>query len=214
MRVIKVYGSLAKFLGQRSFRAAVNTPAEAMRFLVANFPNLREHMAEKFYKVGVGKIDLDIGDQPEQLHYPTGKAEAIRIVPVIGGAKSGTAKILIGIGLIAAAFIIGPAAGGFLGIGAGLGGATGAGAAVSMGLVSGSFASAVGMIGVSLVIGGVAQLLTPVPKTSYDETDPSKSYSFSGIQNVSRQGVPVPICYGEVLVGSVVISAGVNAEDI
>jgi predicted phage tail protein len=214
MRVIKVYGSLAKFLGQRSFRAAVSTPAEAMRFLVANFPGLREHMAEKYYKVGVGKIDLNIGDQPEQLHYPTGKAEAIRIVPVIGGAKSGATKILIGIGLIAAAFIIGPAAGGFLGIGAGLGGATQAGAAVSMGLVSGSFASAVGMIGVSLVIGGVAQLLTPVPKTSYDETDPSKSYSFSGIQNVSRQGVPVPICYGEVLVGSVVISAGVNAEDI
>ena len=211
MRVIKVYGSLAKFLGQRSFRAAVSTPAEAMRFLVANFPGLREHMAEKYYKVGVGKIDLDIGDQPEQLHYPTGKAEAIRIVPVITGAKSGaTSKILIGIGLIAAAFIIGPAVGGFLGIGAGLGGAVGSGA----GLVGGAFASSIGMIGVSLVIGGVAQLLTPVPKTSFDQSDPSKSYNFSGIQNVSRQGVPVPICYGEVLVGSVVISAGINAEDI
>ena len=214
MRVIKVYGSLAKFLGQRSFRAAVSTPAEAMRFLVANFPALREHMAEKYYKVGVGKIDLDIGDQPEQLHYPTGKAEAIRIVPVIGGAKRGLGQILIGIGLIAAAFIIGPAVGGFLGIGAGLGGAAGAGAAGSLGLVGGGFASAIGLIGVSLIIGGVSQLLAPTPKTSYDETDPSKSYNFSGIQNVSRQGVPVPICYGEVLVGSVIISAGINAEDI
>ena len=217
MRVIKVYGSLAKFLGQRSFRAAVSTPAEAMRFLVANFPALREHMAEKYYKVGVGKIDLDIGDQPEQLHYPTGKAEAIRIVPVIGGAKRGLGQILIGIGLIAAAFIIGPAVGGFLGIGAGLGGAAGAGAAGSLGLVGGGFASAIGLIGVSLIIGGVSQLLAPTPKISSGEdsnNDPRKSYSFSGIQNVTRQGVPVPIVYGETIVGSVVISAGINTEDV
>jgi predicted phage tail protein len=207
MRVIKVYGSLAKFLGQRSFRAAVSTPAEAMRFLVANFPGLREHMAEKYYKVGVGKIDLDVGDQPEQLHYPTGKAEAIRIVPVIGGAKSGTAKILLGIGLIAVSFLL-PGAGAFgtlslFGVSAAQGGAVLAG-----------IGTALSLTGASLVLGGVSQLLTPVSKTSYDETDPSKSYSFSGIQNVSRQGVPVPICYGEVLVGSVVISAGINAEDI
>jgi len=164
-------------------------------------------MAEKFYKVGVGKIDLDVGDQPEQLHYPTGKAEAIRIVPVIGGAKSGTAKILLGIGLIAVSFLL-PGAGAFgtlslFGVSAAQGGAVLAGIGTTLSLT-----------GASLVLGGVSQLLTPVSKTSYDETDPSKSYSFSGIQNVSRQGVPVPICYGEVLVGSVVISAGISAEDI
>ena len=198
MRVIKVYGSLAKFLGQRSFRAAVSTPAEAMRFLVANFPGLREHMAEKYYKIGVGKIDLDVGDQPEQLHYPTGKAEAIRIVPVIGGAKGGGGgllKTIIGVALIAISFI------------PGLQGVAIAGTKI---LVS----TALLTVGASLALSGVAQMLTPVPKTSYDETDPSKSYNFSGIQNVTRQGVPVPICYGEVLVGSVVISAGISAEDI
>jgi predicted phage tail protein len=201
MRVIKVYGSLAKFLGQRSFRAAVSTPAEAMRFLVANFPGLREHMAEKYYKVGVGKIDLNIGDQPEQLHYPTGKAEAIRIVPVIGGAKNaGLGQVLVGIALITLAIVTG----GIASAGVALGGLMGIG----------TIGTAVVGIGASLVLGGVAQMLTPVPKTSFDESNPSKSYNFSGIQNVSRQGVPVPICYGEVLVGSVVISAGINAEDI
>jgi predicted phage tail protein len=201
MRVIKVYGSLAKFLGQRSFRAAVSTPAEAMRFLVANFPGLREHMAEKYYKVGVGKIDLDIGDQPEQLHYPTGKAEAIRIVPVIGGAKGsgGLVKVLIGVALIALTI----ATGGFGGAAIGLFGA----GTIAVG-------TAVIGIGASLVLSGVSQMLTPTPRTLEDQSDPSKSYNFSGIQNVSRQGVPVPICYGEVLVGSVVISAGINAEDI
>jgi predicted phage tail protein len=209
MRVIKVYGSLAKFLGQRSFRAAVSTPAEAMRFLVANFPGLREHMAEKFYKVGVGKIDLDVGDQPEQLHYPTGKAEVIRIVPVISGAgKGGTSKILIGIGLIAVSFIF-PGAGIF-GAGFGIFGPLAASTIATLTTVG----NLISLVGASLVLGGVAEMLTPVSRTRQDESDPSKSYSFSGIQNVSRQGVPVPICYGEVLVGSVVISAGINAGDI
>ena len=217
MRVIKVYGQLAKFLGCRQFKAAVNTPAEAIRFLVANFPKLKAHMADQYYKVCAGKNELDVGSHLEQLHYPMAQTECVRIIPVISGAGGTAAKIGIGIALIAAAFIIGPAVGGFLGIGAGLGGAAGAGAAGSLGLVGGGFASAIGMIGVSLVIGGVSQLLAPTPKISFGEdsnNDPRKSYSFSGIQNVTRQGVPVPIVYGETIVGSVVISAGINTEDV
>ena len=46
------------------------------------------------------------------------------------------------------------------------------------------------------------------------DNDPRKSYSFSGIQNVSRQGVPVPIIYGEVFTGSIVVSAGINTEEV
>jgi predicted phage tail protein len=210
MRVIKVYGQLAKFLGRRQFKAAVNTPAEAIRFLVANFPNLKAHMADQYYKVCTGKIELDVGSHLEQLHYPMAQTECVRIIPVIAGAGGAAAKIGIGIALVAAAFIIGPAVGGFLGIGAGLGGA-------GAGLVGGAFASSIGLIGVSLVLGGVAQLISPTPKTSSGEdstNDPRKSYSFSGIQNVTRQGVPVPIVYGEIIVGSVVISAGINTEDV
>jgi predicted phage tail protein len=51
-------------------------------------------------------------------------------------------------------------------------------------------------IGASLVLGGVAQLLTPVPKVPQGEVDsdndPRKTFNFSGIQQTSRQGVPVP----------------------
>ena len=216
MRVIQVYGPLAKFLGRRQFKAVVNTPAEAIRFLVANFPKLKAHMADQYYKVCAGKNELDVGSHLEQLHYPMAQAECIRIIPVIAGAGGAAAKIGIGIALVAAAFIIGPAVGGFLGIGAGLGGATGAGAAGSLGLVGAGFASAIGTIGISLVLGGVAQLISPTPKISSGEdstNDPRKSYSFSGIQNVARQGVPVPVVYGEMIVGSVTISAGINTED-
>ena len=209
MRVIKVYGPLAKFLGRRQFKAVVNTPAEAIRFLVANFPKLKAHMADQYYKVCAGKNELDVGSHLEQLHYPMAQTECIRIIPVIAGAGGAAAKIGIGIALVAAAFIIGPAVGGFLGIGAGLGGA-------GAGLVGGAFASSIGLIGVSLVLGGVAQLISPTPKISSGEdstNDPRKSYSFSGIQNVARQGVPVPVVYGEMIVGSVTISAGINTED-
>lgn len=215
LRKIKLYGRLAKFLGQRVFEADVASAAEAVRFLVVNFPQLEQHMRDQHYRVSVGKYALAY----DELHDPAGQQE-IKIIPVIAGAGGGASgKILVGIGLIALAFVIGPAAGGFLGIGAGLGGATGAGAAVSMGLVGGAFASAVGFVGLSLVLGGVAQLLSPVPVVNQpgstkDNNDPRKSYSFSGIQQTSRQGVPVPIVYGETLVGSVVISAGIDTVQV
>jgi predicted phage tail protein len=64
------------------------------------------------------------------------------------------------------------------------------------------------------LVGGIAQLLTPTPKISQDEGDPRKSFSFSGIQNTNRAGVPVPVVYGETLVGSVVISAGIDIVQV
>jgi len=218
-RVIKVYGKLAKHLGQRSFKAAVKTPAEAIRFLLANFPSLRGVMSEGDYKLSVGRSELEIGDHPEYIHLPSASFEPIRIIPVVAGAGGGTGKILAGVGLIAAAILLGPVSGGFLGLGAGLSG-TASGVAVS-GLIGGAAATAIGAVGAALVLGGVSQLLTPTPQLGtvnargIDETtDPRRSYSFSGIQNVSRQGVPIPLIYGEVFTGSVVISAGINTEEI
>jgi predicted phage tail protein len=220
LRKIKIYGSLAKFLKRRVFHADVANPAEAVRFLLANFPVLRSHMSDQYYKVLVSDRALDIGDEPEQLHHPIGAEEEIKIVPVMAGAGGGVGKILAGVGLIAAAIILGPAAGGFLGLGAGLGGATGAGAAISLGLIGGAAATAIGAIGAALVLGGVAQLISPVPQLgvgnvgeTFSNQDPRKSYNFSGIQNVSRQGVPVPIVYGETIVGSVTVSAAILTDD-
>jgi len=208
-RVIKVYGKLAKHLGQRSFKAAVKSPAEAIRFLLANFPSLRGVMSEGEYQVTVGRLGLQLADEPMQLHYPAAPQEAIRIVPVVGGAGSGTGQILAGVGLIAAAILLGPVGGGFLGLGANVLGST---------FTLGASASlAIGAIGSALVLGGVSQLLTPTSTISSgtdSATDPKRSYSFSGIQNVSRQGVPVPVIYGEVLTGSVIISAGINTEEV
>lgn len=206
LRKIKLYGQLAKFIGRRVLEADVATAAEAVRMLVVNFPGLEKHMAEQHYRVTVGTYDLEL----DEIHDPAGQQD-IKIMPVIAGAGGGIGKILAGVALVAFAIAFAPAAAGFLGAGLGAGGtAFTLGAAASV---------AIGSIGASLVLGGVAQLLTPVPKVpqgsgSGSDNDPRKTYNFSGIQQTSRQGVPVPAVYGLTLVGSVVISAGTDTVQV
>lgn len=190
LRKIKLYGRLAKFIGKRVLEADVASAAEAVRFLLANFPEAEKHMADQYYRVSVGGYDL----AEEEIHYPVGQ-EPIKIIPVVAGAGA-VGRIIAGIALIALSFAIIP-----LGI-----------AAAGSGI-----ATLVGGIGASLVLGGIAQLLTPVPALPIgagSDKDPRKSYSFSGIQNTSRQGTPVPIVYGETVVGSVVISAGIDTVQV
>lgn len=185
LREIRVYGKLAEFLGQRVFHAAVNSAAEAVRFLCANFPKLEAHLADHSYRVLTGRYSLTL----DELHHPSGQS-IIRIAPVVDGAGA-VGRILAGVALVAASFAI-------------------PGSAVFAGVGLKTFAFS---IGASLALGGVAQLLTPTPRplTGPDSnSDPRKSYSFSGIQNTTRQGVPIPVIYGEVLTGSIVISAGID----
>lgn len=229
MREIKLYGALAKFVGQRRFLAEISSAGEAIRMLLVNFPGLEQHMADQHYKVIVDNYEAGL----EEIHYPA--SQTIKIVPVLGGAGGGVGKILAGVALVAFAIVTAGAGTGFLGLGAGLTGTVGA----SGSLVAGSFvlgaaaSSLIGAVGAALILGGVSQLLSPTPQigsygpassggvsggrnttTEASELDPQESYSFSGIQNVSRQGVPVPVVYGETIVGSVVISAGIDVDTI
>jgi predicted phage tail protein len=201
LRKIKLYGQLAKFIGKRVLEADVATAAEAVRMLVANFPGLEKHMAEQHYRVTVGSYDLAL----DEIHDPAGQQD-IKIVPVVAGAGA-AGRIILGVALIALAIAV-----------PGLGAAAGAKAAATIfGTGFSSMALSVGFLGVSLVLGGVAQLLTPVPKVRQgpeSDNDPRKTFNFSGIQQTSRQGVPVPCVYGLTLVGSVVISAGTDTVQV
>lgn len=193
LREIRVYGQLAEFLGQRVFHAVVSSAAEAIRFLCANFPQLEAHMAERHYRVSTGRHQISL----DELHNPSGQA-TIRIAPVVGGAGGAWGRIAIGAALIAASFFTG-------------------GATIGLGASSIAVSSVVFGVGASLALGGIAQLLTPTPRLATGENsdaDPRKSYSFSGVQNTSRQGVPIPVIYGEVLTGSIVISAGIDVTQV
>ena len=203
MRVIKVYGKLAKHLGQRSFKAVARTPGEAIKFLLANFPDLRPVLSEGEYMVSVGRHQLPIGDHPEFIGYPAAGSEPIRIVPVVSGAGGNTGTILLGAALIGASFLF-PGAGMF-GAGSGIGAFAG---------VSTSVGTALSAIGASLVLTGIANIISPTPKTPEMDSDPRENFNFSGVQNVARSGVVVPVIYGEVVTGSITISAGLNTEEV
>jgi predicted phage tail protein len=181
LRKIKLYGALAKFVGHRVLEADVATAAEAVRFLVTNWPALEGHMAKQYYRVHTAGEDLTLDD----VHNPMGRE--IQIVPVIAGAGA-IGRIIAGILLVAVGLFV-------PGIGA-----------LGVQIIVG--------VGASLVLGGVAQLLTPTPTTNTDEGDPKKSFSFSGIQNTTRAGVPVPVVYGEMLVGGIVVSAGADIVQV
>jgi predicted phage tail protein len=196
LRKIKLYGQLAKFIGRRVLEADVATAAEAVRMLVANFPGIEQHMADQYYRVTVGTYDLGL----DEIHDPAGQQD-IKIVPVVAGAGA-TAKIILGVALFALATF------------ATAGGGAIFGAAIAKNI---GFLAATQAFGVALALGGVAQLLTPVPKIPQGPDtadDPRKTYNFSGIQQTSRQGVPVPCVYGLTLVGSVVISAGTDTVQV
>lgn len=216
LREIRVYGELAKFMGVRSFMAEARDVAEAVRYLLVNFAGLEAHMAQYDYCVLVGSYN--IGE--DEINHPVGQ-NVIRIIPVVAGGitwkqifGSGVGKVIVGALLIGAAFFTGGASIGLLGLAAPV--------AVS---------SVLAGIGISMALGGVSQMLTPVPRIAppsigngtatsspstmrETEMDPQKSYSFSGIQNTSVQGTPVPIIYGETIVGSVVISANISTLEV
>ena len=71
-------------------------------------------------------------------------------------------------------------------------------------------------VGVSLTLMGVSEMLFPIPEPQKfnSEEDPQLSFNFSGVQNTSRAGTPVPIVYGEIITGSVVISAAIDTNQV
>lgn len=190
LRVIKLYGHLARHTGRRILKADINSAIDAVRFLIANWPELERHITQQSYQIVCGGDAID----ESQLDHPVGSS-GIQIIPVVGGAGA-TGKIIAGVALAAAAIIIGqPWLGSF------------------------AYSLLIG-VGASLALSGVSQLLSPVTQSIGDKMpdaesrDPRKSYSFSGIQNVSRQGVPVPIIFGETICGSVVVSAGIDVSGL
>ena len=203
LRKIKLYGELAKFVGYKEFEVKVHSLSHAVSFLINNFEGIEKYMSPKYYQVKVGNYAVD----ESELSHPIGQ-EDIHFIPVITGAGRGLGKILLGAALIAGAFIINPAISFSF-----KSGVTGFSALTG---VSGALTKAAIYLGGSLIISGVTDMLFPLPKFEgfESEEDPRLSFNFNGIQNTSRAGTPVPIVYGEIFTGSVVISASVDTEQV
>ena len=187
---IKVYGPLRKFCNnQKSFEAVVRKPIDAIAFLKCNFEGLENHMANQHYCVKVR------GKEILKENLTMNMEGEIQIIPIAHGNFLG---IVLG---VAALF---------------------GGSAISGGVLATLAASVLTSIGTSMVIGGITDLLTPDQTNNrggsgMDETDPAayaSNYSFSGLSNVSRAGIPVNCVYGEILVGSITISNGIDVVQV
>lgn len=193
MKTIILLGELGRRYGRRH-KLDIKTPAEAVRALMANFKDFGSFVASS-HERNVGYKVLSVRDElgEDELHNPAGKT--ITIAPVVAGAGGGLGKILIGAALIAAAILV-----------------PGLGAVALFG--STTLASVAFSIGVSMALGGVAQLLAPTPPSTGPQDEQEPSYVFDGAVNTTSQGYPVPVGYGRLVVGSAVISAGISVEDI
>lgn len=192
MKTVRLYGELGKKYG-RVHRLAVKTPAEAVRALCANHKGLdKDLLGSKDRGVGyrVFSDKENIGE--EDLKKPVSKE--IKIVPVIVGAGGPGFKVIFGAVLIAAGLAINILSGGSL-------------AWLGTPMIH---------VGVAFVAGGVYQMLVPVPKSPQPPEAPNNmpSYNFNGPVNTSAQGQPVPICYGRLIVGGGVVSAGIAVSQL
>ena len=176
LKTIKLYGDLKEITGYGELEAHVNSVGDSIRFLLMNWPQLEAHMNKQHYQVLTD--GTDIGE--EEIHHPV--AEEIKIVPVIAGAGGGMGRVIAGAAMIGVVMATG-------GAGAALGGsAWGWGTA---GAVKGAWlAKSAVMMGAGLILGGVSEMLFPVPKPEKFENDqdPRISFDFGGTPNTSRAG--------------------------
>ena len=212
LRKLKLYGELAEFIGHREFEIKVDNLSKAVSFLVNNFPQAEKYMNPKYYQVKVGNYSIS----EEEINFPIGQ-EDIHFIPVISGAGGSTGRILLGAALIGASFLF-PGAGMFGTVSAS--GKIAAGTTMTGFTAGSAFMTGVGTltsaVGASLVLSGVSEMLFPLPKFEgfSSEQDPQLSFSFSGTQNTSRAGTPVPLVFGEIITGSVVISGAVDTQQV
>lgn len=192
MRKILLYGELANRFG-KEHHFDVRSASEAIQALCVNFKGFKEMMKDA-HKYGVGfKVFVGRGHlkKESEATLPSSSTEIIRIAPALFGS-GGLVKALVGAVLVV---------GGVLVTGLSFGAAAPLGQAM------------IGM-GISLALNGIYQMLSSPPDTGLGGTQENKqSFLFSGPENVTRQGGGIPIGYGRMIVGSTVVSAGIEDED-
>lgn len=187
LKTITLAGALGEKYG-RVHRLDCTDALDAIRAFCAMLPGFQQDFVRRRYRVVLDGVPVT---NREELGLP---AREIRFAPVISGAGHGVGEVIVGALLIVAAYYTGGAST-----------ALGFGTAAEWGAV-GSMAFS---LGASMVLSGLAQALSQPPQQTY-----SQSYLFNGPVNSTQQGNPVPILYGQLMIGSQVASANLQAYDI
>jgi predicted phage tail protein len=208
LRTVVLHGALAAQFGS-SFDLDVKSPIEAVRALIVQLRGFSQALRRGEYRIIKSRVDVADTLDAVEIKLRLGRAREIHIVPVIGGSASAWGKILTGVAIIGLA-IAAPYA---LGMAGGLS-ATFGGIA-SIGFAGISFGSIAGF-GALVALGGIAQMLSPTPTLTGGSAsvDRKESFLFGSGENVTAQGGPVPVVFGEFVTGSVVISSGLSTEEM
>ncbi|QYG86508.1 tail assembly protein [Citrobacter koseri] len=202
LKTLILDGRMAKKFGKRHQYHAADL-REMLRAMCSQVPGFKKYMSEAHMK-GIrfaffnGKSNIGL----EEFDMTRG-GDTYRIMPIIEGAKNaGVLQIVIGaVALVAAFFTAGASL-------AAWGAAMSAGAITATTVLTG--------IGVSMMLGGVVQLLTPQPSFNTgasSSTDNKPNYAFGAPVNTVAMGYPVPVLYGEREIGGAIISAGMYSGD-
>lgn len=186
MTRILLSGSLAKAFGREHFRhLETGTTAEAFSALkntIIGFEDFIRDSSRRGLRYAIFRNRENVAEDGFAL---SGTKE-IRIVPIISGSKSSLFQTVLGVAIVVVgAFLANPA---------------------------------IMAVGVGIALGGVVQMLSPVPSSkagSQQEqasTENKPSYLFNGAFNSTQQGLPVPVVYGQMLVGSSVVAVGTWTE--
>jgi predicted phage tail protein len=184
VRTVYLHGHLGERFGA-SFRLDVDTPQEAARALAVQLPGFSQVIRAGNWHIVRGPLEGRDEVDEKSLEVTLGTYGEIHFIPAIEGANSGWVSTIVGAVLVVAGVMTGNAA-------------------------------LVGM-GVGMTVGGIIQLTTAMPGVDMDEmqgVDERASYLFNGPSNRSKQGGAVPRGYGRLKVGSIVISAGLFAEEV
>lgn len=189
MKTIHLHGYAARY-GEK-FELDIRDPKEAIRALSMQIDGFEQMIREGEWHVIRGPLELQDADDEERLLLQLSEGEQIHLVPAIRGAGGGALQVLVGIALIAVAVFV-----------------PGIGTAVAAGMMG---------AGIGMAVGGIIQMTMKVPgadTTSSESVDSKASFLFTGPKNQSSQGVAIPRGYGRCRVGSIVISAGLYAEEL
>ena len=196
---VKLLGELGRKFG-RSYEFMALNPKEIISALSNQLDGFKEYLANAHTNGIFFKL---VTTTPEGIDYNECmmSCDDLVIAPVITGAGgsggSTLGKILVGVALIGLAFVPG--------IGTAIIANT-----TATGMITGG--SILFSLGAALVLGGIADLLTPTPKKPKDNETKS-SYLFDRAAELTTQGMPIPLLYGEFLATSpLIVSSAISTE--
>ena len=200
---VRFYGSLKQFGSE--FNLDCKTPAEVVHALTSQIPKLRQFIQQGLFTVRVGREYLDNRYLEQGLSQKLKDDTTVHFTPTLKGSKrGGVFGVIAGAAIVAGALALGP---------------------LGLGVLGSTSAMLVGGLGASMLLGGVAQMLTKMPtmrgvtptgavKPEKSKEEKQQSTSFSNLSNMVAQGKSMPLAYGLIRTGTLVISQGVETMDV